>query len=136
MPYDDSNVTKMVRAQQEKKVSFNQKISLTLEAKSLCHRMLEVDIKKRITVPGIYQHPWMKEHLPKLNAALTALWNERDQMMAPQTSGQSSQATETPTITPPSKDRPPEEKIKLPKQMQSQSTQTDGCLCNFCPEHS
>ena len=60
MPFDDSNIKKMVKDQMEKKVAFSKSRRLSNEIKDLIHRILEVNVKKRASVIVILEHPWMK----------------------------------------------------------------------------
>jgi len=59
MPYDDSNVKKMIRDQLERKVTFSKSKPVSKEAKDLICHILEVNVKKRYTIPQITAHPWM-----------------------------------------------------------------------------
>ncbi|KAK3093684.1 hypothetical protein FSP39_018880 [Pinctada imbricata] len=61
MPYDDSNIKKMVREQLERKVSFSKSKKVSPECKDLIYRILEVNSKRRLTIPQMMYHPWLKE---------------------------------------------------------------------------
>ncbi|XP_061165702.1 testis-specific serine/threonine-protein kinase 1-like [Saccostrea echinata] len=61
MPFDDSNIKKMVREQLERKVGFSKSKKLTAECKDLIHRILEVNVKRRATIATVMDHPWMQE---------------------------------------------------------------------------
>ncbi|KAL4237519.1 protein serine/threonine kinase [Mactra antiquata] len=60
MPYDDSNIKKMVKDQTERKVGFSKSKKLTDECKTLIHAVLEAHKKRRATVAQIFAHPWLK----------------------------------------------------------------------------
>ncbi|XP_067681470.1 testis-specific serine/threonine-protein kinase 3-like [Haliotis asinina] len=60
MPYDDSNLKRMIRDQTEKKVSFSKSKKISPECKDLMHRILEVNVKKRASIAAMSEHPWIK----------------------------------------------------------------------------
>jgi len=59
MPYDDSDVKKMIKYQLERKVGFSKSKRISDEAKDLIHCILEAQVDRRYTVAQITQHPWM-----------------------------------------------------------------------------
>lgn len=59
MPYDDSNIKKMVKDQTERKVAFSKSKSVPDICKNLVYKILEVDIKRRLTLHQIFEHPWL-----------------------------------------------------------------------------
>lgn len=59
MPYDDSNIKKMVKDQLERKVAFSKSKKVGDQCKDLIYKILEVNIKKRLTVPQILDHSWL-----------------------------------------------------------------------------
>ena len=59
MPYDDSNIKKMVKDQLERKVQFSKSRKISEECKNLVHKILEVNIKKRVTIQQMYEHSWL-----------------------------------------------------------------------------
>ena len=59
MPYDDSNIKKMVKDQLERKAGFSKSKKISEECKNLVYRILEVNIKKRSTLQQMYDHAWM-----------------------------------------------------------------------------
>lgn len=65
MPYDDSNVKKMIRDQLEKKVSFPKSKPVSKEAKDLLYHILEVNVKRRYSLANIAAHPWMNVDAPQ-----------------------------------------------------------------------
>ncbi|XP_043925722.1 testis-specific serine/threonine-protein kinase 1-like [Protopterus annectens] len=60
MPYDDSNVKKMVRIQKAHKVVFPRYERVTSECKALITSILHPDVMKRLTIEEILVHPWMQ----------------------------------------------------------------------------
>lgn len=60
MPYDDSNLKRMVRDQTEKKVSFSKSKKISVDCKDLVHRILEVNVKKRASIAMMSEHPWIR----------------------------------------------------------------------------
>jgi serine kinase len=63
MPYDDSNVKKMLKAQLEHKVGFPSRVidKLSTEVKILLHHILEVDITKRATLDQVLRDKWSQK---------------------------------------------------------------------------
>ena len=59
MPYDDSDVKKMIKYQTERKVGFARSKKISDEVKDLIHCILEAQVERRYTVSQITQHPWM-----------------------------------------------------------------------------
>jgi len=59
MPYDDSDVKKMIRYQTERKVAFSRSKRISDDVKNLIHCILEAHVERRYTVTQIMQHPWM-----------------------------------------------------------------------------
>ncbi|XP_050405882.1 testis-specific serine/threonine-protein kinase 1 [Patella vulgata] len=47
MPYDDSNIKRMIRDQLERKVGFSKSKKISHECKDLIHKILEVNVKKQ-----------------------------------------------------------------------------------------
>ena len=59
MPYDDSNIKRMVKDQIDRKVQFSKSKKISDECKSLVYKILEVNIKKRFTIGQMYEHIWL-----------------------------------------------------------------------------
>jgi len=59
MPYDDSDVKKMIKYQTERKVGFSRSKNICSEVKDLIHSILEAHVDRRYTVQQITQHPWL-----------------------------------------------------------------------------
>ena len=60
MPFDDSNIRKLVRCQLEKKIHFSRYKPLSIECKQLILSLLEPDIKLRATITHIRNNDWIK----------------------------------------------------------------------------
>ncbi|XP_070579124.1 testis-specific serine/threonine-protein kinase 1-like [Ptychodera flava] len=60
MPYDDSNVKKMVKDQTEKKLGFSRAKKLSEECKALIRHMLKADTRERASSVQIRESEWMK----------------------------------------------------------------------------
>ena len=61
MPYDDSNIKKMIKYQTERKVGFSKSKKVSDSCKSLIHAMLEASVKNRASLSDIQSHPWLCE---------------------------------------------------------------------------
>ncbi|XP_076464188.1 testis-specific serine/threonine-protein kinase 2-like [Babylonia areolata] len=61
MPYDDSNIKKMIKDQLERKVGFSKSKVVSAEAKDLIRHILEVNVNRRYTLPQIIAHPWLQK---------------------------------------------------------------------------
>ncbi|KAL3874242.1 hypothetical protein ACJMK2_037285 [Sinanodonta woodiana] len=64
MPYDDSNIKKMVQDQLSRKVAFSKSKKVSEDCKDLIFLILEVNKKKRATICSILEHPWLSS-IPK-----------------------------------------------------------------------
>ncbi|KYO25484.1 testis-specific serine/threonine-protein kinase 2-like [Alligator mississippiensis] len=60
MPYDDSNIRKMLRMQKEHRVHFPRSKNLTVECKDLIYRMLQPDMSRRLRIEEVLSHIWMQ----------------------------------------------------------------------------
>ncbi|KAI4897885.1 hypothetical protein NFI96_005014 [Prochilodus magdalenae] len=60
MPYDDSNIKKMLRIQMEHHVDFPRFTFIPMECKELIYRMLHPDVARRIEIHDIVEHPWLQ----------------------------------------------------------------------------
>ncbi|XP_074868845.1 testis-specific serine/threonine-protein kinase 2-like [Carettochelys insculpta] len=65
MPYDDSNIGKMLKIQKEHRVHFPKSKSLTVECKDLIYRMLQPDVARRLHIEEIFNHKWMQAPKPR-----------------------------------------------------------------------
>ncbi|XP_072911437.1 testis-specific serine/threonine-protein kinase 1-like [Hemitrygon akajei] len=59
MPYDDSNIKRMLRIQKEHRVDFPRSKVVAPECKELIYRMLHPDTTKRLTIEEVLEHPWL-----------------------------------------------------------------------------
>jgi len=59
MPYDDSDVKKMIKYQTERKVVFSRSKRVADDVKDLIHCILEANVDRRYTVQQIAQHSWI-----------------------------------------------------------------------------
>ncbi|XP_033112214.1 testis-specific serine/threonine-protein kinase 1-like [Anneissia japonica] len=59
MPYDDSNIKRMIKDQTEKKLGFSSKLKLSKESKELVLCILRSDVSRRYSILDIRQHTWM-----------------------------------------------------------------------------
>ena len=66
MPYDDSNIKKMIKYQTERKVGFSRSKRLSHEVRELIHAMLEADAKARYTVSQVQDSTWLKVILQQI----------------------------------------------------------------------
>jgi serine kinase len=64
MPYDDSNVRKMVNNQLYNKMTFPEHLDSKInpDCKSLIRQMLEPSLDKRLTIENILQSKWVSSH--------------------------------------------------------------------------
>ncbi|XP_036451530.1 testis-specific serine/threonine-protein kinase 1-like [Colossoma macropomum] len=61
MPYDDSNIKKMLRIQREHRVDFPHSASVPSECKDLICRMLHPNVARRIEICSILEHSWLQK---------------------------------------------------------------------------
>jgi serine kinase len=67
MPFDDSNIRKLVRYQLEKKIHFSRYKPLSNECKQLILSLLEPDIKLRANIFQIKNNDWFKGKISSIN---------------------------------------------------------------------
>ncbi|XP_045441462.1 testis-specific serine/threonine-protein kinase 1 [Pipistrellus kuhlii] len=60
MPYDDSNIKKMLRIQKEHRINFPRFKNLTSECKDLIYRILQPDVNRRLHIDEILSHCWVQ----------------------------------------------------------------------------
>lgn len=75
LPFDDSDLTRMIRKQTQKKWKFSAKVvsKLSYEVKELIHLMLEPNVQTRITTANILKHTWLsdaKDTIAEVEASL------------------------------------------------------------------
>ncbi|KAG5198982.1 testis-specific serine/threonine-protein kinase 1 [Ovis aries] len=93
MPYDDSNIKKMLRVQKEHRVNFPRSKHLTGECKDLIYRMLQPDVTRRLHIDEVLSHCWVQ---PKARGLSSAAVNKE---------GEGSRAAEPPWTPEPSSDK-------------------------------
>jgi hypothetical protein len=59
MPYDDSDVKKMIKYQTERKVGFSRQKKISQDVKDLIHSILEANVERRYTIQDIKYSVWM-----------------------------------------------------------------------------
>ncbi|XP_053225028.1 testis-specific serine/threonine-protein kinase 2-like [Podarcis raffonei] len=75
MPYDDSNIRKMLRLQKEHRVHFPKSKNLTMECKDLIYRMLQPDVARRLHIDDVLSHVWMQPPKPKCVSTTSVMKN-------------------------------------------------------------
>ncbi|XP_010875937.1 testis-specific serine/threonine-protein kinase 1 [Esox lucius] len=60
MPYDDSNIKKMLKIQKEHRIDFPRRKVVPLVCKDLIYRMLNPDVSRRIEIDDILKHVWVQ----------------------------------------------------------------------------
>lgn len=59
MPFDDSDIKKMIKVQLEGKIKFPSKVDPI--AKDLIGQMLEPDVTQRTNIDKVLRHPWLRD---------------------------------------------------------------------------
>ena len=59
MPYDDTDVKKMIKYQTERKVGFSRHKKISAEVKELIHGILEAKTERRFSISDVRQSAWM-----------------------------------------------------------------------------
>ncbi|XP_074656263.1 testis-specific serine/threonine-protein kinase 1-like [Tubulanus polymorphus] len=85
MPYDDSNIKKMIRMQTERKVGFAKSKKISHNCKKLIHAMLEASVNKRAKVADLRKSDWIMA--AKLNLTVT----KNDKQLSPSNSKENRQ---------------------------------------------
>ncbi|XP_062446121.1 testis-specific serine/threonine-protein kinase 2 [Rhea pennata] len=70
MPFDDSNIRKMVWIQKQHRIHFPKSRHLTAACKDLIYRMLQPDVSQRLCIDEVLSHPWLQT--PELTVPSTA----------------------------------------------------------------
>ena len=60
MPYDDSNIKRMIKHQTERKVPFSRSKRVSETCKHLIHRMLDADQETRASISEVQTHAWLE----------------------------------------------------------------------------
>jgi serine kinase len=65
MPYDDSDIKKMIKAQYEGKARQQIKMYAKIDplVKDLIFHLLEPDVTKRANIEKVLKHPWLVERI-------------------------------------------------------------------------
>ena len=61
MPYDDSNIKKMIKNQTERRVHFSRSKNVNTQCKELVWAMLEANIGQRYNIRQVMNHAWLNE---------------------------------------------------------------------------
>ncbi|XP_029777592.1 testis-specific serine/threonine-protein kinase 1-like [Suricata suricatta] len=99
MPYDDSNIKRMLRLQKEHLVHIPHSRHLTGECKDLLYRMLQPDVRRRLNIDEVLSHSWLQPKAqdpapgPVTNEAGSSRCTEPS--WTPETAEQSSTKVET-----------------------------------------
>ncbi|XP_057347922.1 testis-specific serine/threonine-protein kinase 1-like [Manis pentadactyla] len=83
MPYDDSNIKRMLRTQKEHRVKFPRSKHLTGECKDLICRMLQPDVNRRLHIDEILSHCWVRPMARGLSSAAISKDGESSQGTEP-----------------------------------------------------
>ncbi|XP_062446343.1 testis-specific serine/threonine-protein kinase 1-like [Rhea pennata] len=60
MPFDDSNIRKMVGIQKQHRIRFPKSRHLTAACRDLIYRMLEPSVSRRLRIDAVLRHPWLQ----------------------------------------------------------------------------
>ncbi|CAF0919846.1 unnamed protein product [Didymodactylos carnosus] len=84
MPFDDSNVRKLIRDQLEKRIHFSRRKAITDECKQLILLLLEPNVKQRGTVEQIWQTDWINNIIQPISARTSITYEgELNKRMTP-----------------------------------------------------
>ncbi|PKK25970.1 testis-specific serine/threonine-protein kinase 2 [Columba livia] len=65
MPFDDSNVKKMICVQKQRRIPFPSSQHLTVECKDLIYQLLQPDVSLRMHIDQVLKHSWLQNPKPK-----------------------------------------------------------------------
>lgn len=67
MPFDDSNMSKLIRDQKERRYHIREEIVgiLSNDCKSVIHALLEPSPEKRVDIDDVYTMRWLKKHVER-----------------------------------------------------------------------
>lgn len=71
MPYDESNIKKMLKLQKEHRVHFPRSKVLSVECKDLIYHMLQPDVTRRLCIDEVLMHVWLQEPKAVSDSVLT-----------------------------------------------------------------
>ncbi|XP_010007927.1 PREDICTED: testis-specific serine/threonine-protein kinase 2 [Nestor notabilis] len=60
MPFDDSNIKKMISFQKQHRIPFPSTKHLTVECKDLINRLLQPDVSQRLRIDEVLKHSWLQ----------------------------------------------------------------------------
>ncbi|KAK9501294.1 hypothetical protein O3M35_012035 [Rhynocoris fuscipes] len=61
MPFDDSNISRLIKAQMSKRFGFPDNVNVTSKAKRLVSHLLEPDVTKRATIKQVSSYAWLDD---------------------------------------------------------------------------
>ncbi|XP_044131474.1 testis-specific serine/threonine-protein kinase 1-like [Bufo gargarizans] len=85
MPYDDSNIKKMLRIQKQHHIDFPRSKHLSNDCKDIIIHMLQPDVRQRLTINEILNHSWLQP-LSKAKGSELPLQSKKDVNSADQIS--------------------------------------------------
>ncbi|XP_063000405.1 testis-specific serine/threonine-protein kinase 1-like [Elgaria multicarinata webbii] len=106
MPYDDSNIRKMLKMQKEHRVHFPKSKNLTMECKDLIYRMLQPDVARRLRIEEVLSHVWMQPPKARALSLISISKNGEcsrtagEQKTEPRTEGELNHKAESKSVTP------------------------------------
>ncbi|XP_005374886.1 PREDICTED: testis-specific serine/threonine-protein kinase 1-like [Chinchilla lanigera] len=107
MPYDDSNIKKMLRLQKEHRVNFPRSKHLTSDCKDLIYHMLHPDVHRRLRIDDILGHTWVQPKVQSPASAAPAV-GESSRSTEPSRTPESTPAKKAPTKPEPREEAQPE----------------------------
>lgn len=124
MPYDDSNIKKMLRIQKEHRVNFPRSKHLTNECKDLIYRMLQPDVKRRLQIDEVLDHGWVQPKARSMSYAAVNKEEESPQGTEPSQTAVPSSDKKSATHMEPQEEAQPEMPKSNPKE---ETLQVPGC---------
>ncbi|XP_003474704.2 testis-specific serine/threonine-protein kinase 1 [Cavia porcellus] len=106
MPYDDSNIKKMLRLQKEHRVNFPRSKHLTSDCKDLIYHMLHPDVHRRLRIDDILSHSWVQPKALNQASAAPAL-GESSRSTEPPRTPEPTSGKKTPTKSEPKEEAKP-----------------------------
>jgi serine/threonine protein kinase len=67
MPFDDTNMGKLIRDQKERRYHIREEIvgKLSNDCKAMIHALLEPNPAKRINIDQVYAMKWLRKHVER-----------------------------------------------------------------------
>ncbi|KAM6246729.1 testis-specific serine/threonine-protein kinase 2 [Porphyrio hochstetteri] len=72
MPFDDSNIKKMICIQKQHRIPFPSSKYLTVECKDLIYHLLQPSVSKRLCIDQVLKHSWLQTPKSSLPSPLPA----------------------------------------------------------------